>query len=79
MSGRNDVARVREWLSWACDKVHEHFDQGSVYMRSDCRALAEEELKIGQAMLELIVGFQEMVLDDHDGRSDQERTGKKDT
>ena len=73
----SDAGRVREWVSWACGKVDERFAQGRAYMETGCRALAEEQLMIGRAMLELLSGFQEMVIDDR--RTDQERTGDKDS
>jgi hypothetical protein len=51
--------------------------QAQQYLDMDCRALAEEEIRTGKAMLELMQEFQRMVLDD--GRTDQERTGPEDT
>lgn len=65
------VLRTKRWLWWACDKVGERFEQGNAHMRAGCKALAEEQLLIGKAMLELIKGFQEMVLDDPNEKADQ--------
>lgn len=73
----SDVKRIQKWVSWACDKVDERFAQGRAQMEAGCRALAEEQLMIGRAMLELLSGFQEMVINGR--RTDQERTGNKDS
>lgn len=65
------------WAAWATGRISERMRQAQQYLDMDCRALAEEEIFAGRAMLELMQEFQRMVLDD--GRTDQERTGPEDT
>jgi hypothetical protein len=65
---------LRKWVAWASGRINERLAGAQRYLEMDCRTLAEEELLAGQAMLELMRGFQVFVLE-----GGQERAGPEDS
>ena len=65
------LKNLTTWVAWATREIDARFQKAKWHTDAGRKALAEEELLIGGAMLDLMSGFKRMVLDD-DRRTDQE-------
>lgn len=73
------LKNLTAWVAWASNEIDAKFQKAKWHADAGRKALAEEEVLIGQAMLALMSGFKRMVLDDEgakgklaDGQADQE-------
>lgn len=58
------LKNLTAWVAWASSEIDARFQKAKWHTDAGRKALAEEELLIGKAMLALMSGFKRMVLDD---------------
>ena len=55
---------LKEWTVWATERINERLEKAKWHEQEGRKVLAEEELLIAKALLDLVSGFKRMVLDD---------------